>query len=295
MSIPGTLRERAVRGAPTGTGDGPAPGPTARHVTMIKTRAPSVRWARYDSRSVVDSSAQCTSSNQRMTGCTRPASSRRAAISRFRRSCEPPAVSAARRAAEESLLDGGVICAYQLGATARMSRVMLPELIVVLQAFERFEHRKIGFSACEPLRTATAADPHSLAMVVERAHERLDQRRLADAGFCRDDDEAALPRLARSNSWYRTSISSSRPTTAAKRGACAGRRRSTTTPPRPWSRARGPGAAALRWRPGAGANPSAASRSPVDRACAATPDSATRVVPASPTSARAASRAGTSR
>ena len=39
----------------------------------------------------------------------RPASSSSAAISRFSRSCEPPAVSAASRAAEESFADTGVI------------------------------------------------------------------------------------------------------------------------------------------------------------------------------------------
>ena len=54
------------------------------------------------------------------------ASSSSAQISRLSRSCEPPSVSAASRAADESFGAGGMICAYQLGASARIRRDRLP-------------------------------------------------------------------------------------------------------------------------------------------------------------------------
>ena len=75
-------------------------------------------------RSVVDGSAHCTSSNQARRLRSRLSSSD--AISRLRRSCDPPAVSAASRAADESFAVGGMSWAYQLGASARTRRVRLP-------------------------------------------------------------------------------------------------------------------------------------------------------------------------
>ena len=97
-----------------------------RAVAMIRRREASIRRARYPIKSVVEGSAQCTSSKHNTTGDMRATSSSSIAISRFRRSCEPLAVSAASRAADESFSDGGMICTYQLGASARMRRDRLP-------------------------------------------------------------------------------------------------------------------------------------------------------------------------
>ena len=77
-------------------------------------------------KSVVEGSAQCTSSRHRMTGCMRETSSINAEISRFRRSWDPPVVSAASRAADDSFSDEGMIWTYQLGASARINRERLP-------------------------------------------------------------------------------------------------------------------------------------------------------------------------
>ena len=97
--------------------------------------------------------------------------------------------------------DGGMICTYQLGASARISRERLPMLLVALQAVEHLEHRQVGFAAGEPLRAAAAADPDRLAALLELPHERLDERRLAHAGLARDEHQARPCRdAARSNS-----------------------------------------------------------------------------------------------
>ncbi len=125
-------------------------------------------------------------------GCSRPASSRSAAISRFSRSCEPPTVSAASRAADESFSRRR----HQLGVPARRERAnetrQAAELLVLLQALERFEHRQVGFAAGEPFGAAAAADADRFAALLELADERLDESRLADAGLSRHDHQARL-------------------------------------------------------------------------------------------------------
>ncbi len=65
------------------------------------------------------------------------------------------------------------------------------EQLIVLQAVEHFEHRQIRLASSQPLGTAAASDADRRALPREPRKKRFDQRRLADARFARDDDDAA--------------------------------------------------------------------------------------------------------
>ena len=71
---------------------------------------------------------------------------------------------------------------------ARQAAVFL----VALQAVEHLEHRKVGFASGEPLGTAAAPDPHGFTAILEKPYERIEERRLADAGFRRQHHDAPL-------------------------------------------------------------------------------------------------------
>ena len=146
----------------TGTDAGACASSDGRHVAMISRRVVSIRRARYASRSVVGGSAQCMSSKHRTTGCIRPSSSNSAASSRFSRSCEP-AGGLRGQARRRRLVVGR---RHDLRVPARRNGADqardAAELLVLLQAVERFEDRQVGFAAGEPLGTAAAADAHRL-------------------------------------------------------------------------------------------------------------------------------------
>ena len=125
----------------------------------------------------------------------RPSSSNSAASSRLSRSCEPAAVSAASRAADDSFSDGR----HDLRVPARRDGANQPrdaaELLVLLQAVERFEHRQVRFAAGETLRAAAAPDTNRLLLLIELLDERIDERCLAHPRFRGDHDEATLAAL----------------------------------------------------------------------------------------------------
>ena len=118
---------------------------------------------------------------------------------------------------------------HELRVPARGERAdqprQAPELLVLLQAVERFEHGQVGFAAGQPLGAAAASDPHRLAALLELPHERLDERRLADAGFAGDRRRGAPCRAARA----RTRGSSRRaPARARPRSPASARGRAET-------------------------------------------------------------------
>ena len=204
---------RAIRSSLTGrNGCRACASSDGRQVVTISSRVVSIRRARYASRSVVDGSAQCMSSKHRTTGCIRPSSSNSAAISRFSRSCDPAAVSAASRAADESFSDGGMICAYQLGASARIRRAMLPScsFFCRLSSASRIgRYASVPASRSEqrprPMRTGSCCSSScfrnastSVVLPMPASAEITTSR--------------PLPRCARSNSCCSASSSWSRPT-----------------------------------------------------------------------------------
>lgn len=162
----------------------------------------------------MDGSAQCTSSKQSTTGWTRDTSSRSARISRFKRSCDPPAVSAARRVAEAWSPDAGMICAYQLGATARISRERLPSCSLCWRLSSTSSTGRYASLPARrseqrprPIRTASPRSPTIRTNV--SINVVLPTPASAEMTSIRP-----RPRCARSYSWSSASISTSRPTTA---------------------------------------------------------------------------------
>jgi hypothetical protein len=105
-------------------------------------------------------------------GCIRPASSRSDAISRLSRSCEPPDVSAASRAADESFSAGGMSCAYQLGGERADQTRETAELLAPLEALERLEHRQVRLASRQPFGTPAAANACRLSPFFELGDKR---------------------------------------------------------------------------------------------------------------------------
>src|SRR5947209_2005305 len=90
----------------------------ARYVAITSTGSECECDITYDSRSIVDTSAQCTSSMNRITGRSWLSASSSNTNSRFFLSCEADPASAATAAGGSDRDLKSVVCTYQAGAAS---------------------------------------------------------------------------------------------------------------------------------------------------------------------------------
>ncbi len=69
------------------------------------------------------------------------------------------------------------------------------ELLVALQAVERFEYGQVGLASSQPLRASSAPDADRFAALLEVPDECFDECRLPDARFAGDNDQSSASSL----------------------------------------------------------------------------------------------------